>query len=185
MTPLPRLAAGDPELVRRAQRGELDAFEALYRAHEGRVHALCLRLTGDPQAARERLQDAFVQAWEKLPGFRGDSAFGTWLHRLAVNCCLMAHRGDRRREGRVAPVEDLADAEAAQWMTRAAEDPEGRIDLERAIAALPPALRAAFVLHELEGYRHEEIAALQGVATPTVRVQLHRARKLLMEVLDR
>lgn len=171
--------------MRLAQQGDLPAFEALYRRHEGRVFALCLRLTGDAVTARERLQDAFVLAWEKLPGFRGDSAFGSWLHRLTVNCCLMAARGDRRREARVAPVEDPADAEAARWMTRAAADPEGRIDLERAIAALPPLLRTTFVLYELEGYLHDEIAALHGVATPTVRVQLHRARKLLMEALDR
>jgi RNA polymerase sigma-70 factor (ECF subfamily) len=168
--------------VRRAQRGDLAAFERLYRAHAGRVMATCVRLAGDRRRAEELLQDTFVQVWEKLGSFRGESAFGTWLHRVTVNVFLVAERSDIRRTARVGLSDDL---ESLPVANRAASDPGDRIDLERAIGGLPPGARMAFVLHDIEGYRHDEIGAMAGIAPATVRAQLHRARRLLMEALDR
>ncbi len=173
--------AGLTPLVRRAQAGDADAFGGVYRACVGRVHCLCLRLAGDPARAEELVQDVFVRAWEALPGFRGESAFTTWLHRLAVNVVLATRRAELRRERRVLPVEDptlLERDDTAPVML----DP---LDLERAVAALPPGARTVFVLHDLEGYPHAEIARLAGIAEGTAKAQLFRARRLLREALDR
>jgi len=169
------------DLVRRARDGDETAFRELYHEHAGRIYALCLRLTGDAGAAEERTQDAFVRAWERLATFRGESAFGTWLHRLTVNVVLMERRGSRRRERRVAPASDDPVFE------RAAAAPAGadRLDLERAIALLPAGAREVFVLFDVEGYSHEEIAGMCGIAIGTSKAQLFRARRLLREMLER
>ena len=168
------------ELERRAQQGDRDAFEQLYRLHAGRVYALCLRLAGDAVEARRLAQDAFVRAWERLPGFRGDSAFSSWMHRLAVNVVLADRRAAVRRHRRVA-----VDGDAAEAVGGAGDWTPERLDLERAIAALPPGARAVFVLFDIEGYGHEEIAAMTGIASGTSKAQLHRARRLLREALSR
>ena len=128
------------------------------------------------------MQDTFVRAWEKLESYRGESAFGTWLHRVAVNLFLVAERGDKRRFAHVETTDSLEELPAA---VTGSGDPGDRIDLERAIATLPNGARTAFVLHEVQGYKHEEIAAMSGIAPATVRAQLHRARRLLMEALNR
>ena len=167
--------------VARAQKGDVDAFERLYRAHSGRVMALCLRLTGDGQAAEELMQDVFVKAWERLPAFRGESALSTWLHRVAVNAFLHQRRTTTRRGAHEETSEDIAELPAFE----VSSDPGDRMDLERAIARLPAGARTAFVMHDIEGYKHEEIAAMSGIAAATVRAQLHRARKLLIEALNR
>jgi len=167
--------------VQRARRGDQDAFEQLYRLHAGRVYALCLRLAGDADAARTLTQDVFVRAWERLGGFRGDSAFSSWLHRLAVNVVLADGRAASRRERRVriaGATEELDAPDPRAW------SPE-QLDLERAIAALPPGARAVLVLYEVEGYSHEEIARMTGIAPGTSKAQLHRARRLLRKALDR
>ena len=169
------------ELVRRAQAGDEAAFEALYREHAGRVHALCLRLSGDGARAVELTQDVFVHCWERLGTFRGESAFGSWLYRLAVNLVWMANRGDRRRESRVLPVDDPG----AYAPPRDAPPAGLRLDLERAIATLPEGAREVFVLYDVEGYRHEEIARMTGIAVGTSKAQLFRARRLLRERLER
>lgn len=180
-------STGDPvasaagSVVARAQRGDADAFELLYREHAPRVFALALRLTGERRRAEELTQDAFVQAWERLASFRGESAFGSWLHRLTVNVFLVEARTTRRREQRVQTVE-LPETHERGGRD---EDHASRMDLDTAIAALPPGARTALVLHDIEGYRHEEIARLLGVATGTVKAQLHRARQLLMRRLER
>jgi RNA polymerase sigma-70 factor (ECF subfamily) len=167
--------------VRRAQRGEEAAFEALYREHAGRVYALCLRLSGDRVRASELTQDVFVHCWRKLGSFRGESAFGTWLYRLTVNLVWMANRGDRRREARVLTVE-RPDAHEG----RSDPPPMGlSLDLERAIGELPDGAREVFVLYDIEGYRHDEIANMTGIAVGTSKAQLFRARRLLREKLDR
>jgi RNA polymerase sigma-70 factor (ECF subfamily) len=173
--------------VARAQDGDVDAFAELYREHAGRVFALCVRMSGDRIHAQELLQDVFVRVWDRIGSFRGEASFGSWLHRLTVNVVLMAMRADRRREARVAATEDLA---ATEMRSRAwdggvgSADPGTAIDLERAIAALPPGARSAFVLHDVEGFSHAEIAVLTGLAEGTIRAQLHRARRLLMEALS-
>ena len=173
-------------MVERARAGEVAAFEELYRQTAGRVFALCMRMTGDRERARELAHEVFVRAWEKLASFRGESSFATWLHRLGVNVVLESLRAERRRRARV----DIAgSAEEDEWIAAApaarSEDPGSRIDLERAIALLPPNARRVFVMHDVEGYRHEEIAQRMGTADGTVRAHLHRARKLLMEMLSR
>lgn len=181
-SPVPDPAPGLDDL-RAAQRGDADAFERIYRAQVGRVHVLALRLTGDTARAESLTQDAFVRAWRKLGTFRGESSLATWLHRLTVNVFLIDERGERRRGGREltdAPLDELDGPRR-----HAALDLDDRLDLERAIAKLPEGARIAFVLHDIQGYSHDEIAALNGVAASTVRVQLHRARRRLMEELDR
>ena len=178
-----RLALSEDELVDHARRGDVDAFEQLYRVHSGRVFALCLRLVGDQVEARELVQDVFVRAWEALPRFRADASLTTWLHRIAVNAMLERRRGERRRTSRVSLVDDEEDGDLPGAAVPA-PDVGSAIDLERAIASLPPGVRRAFVLHDVEGYTHEEIATMTGLASGTLRAQLHRARQLLIRALS-
>ncbi len=166
--------------VERARAGDSAAFELLYQRHGGRTYALCVRLCADPTRARELAHDAFVRAWERLGSFRGDAAFGTWLHRLTVNVVLEAARRDQRRRARVEVADDPADLELAASRD---SDPLVRMQLEEAIAALPPNARMVFVLHDVEGYSHQEIAERMELAAGTVRAHLHRARQLLMKHL--
>jgi RNA polymerase sigma-70 factor (ECF subfamily) len=175
-TPVPDVAAA----VERARAGDARAFRELYVQHSGRVYALCLRMLADPDAAEEATQDAFVKAWERLGGFEGRSAFSTWLHRLTVNLVL-----DRRRREKIRPLDRrIPDGDETVERTGGRPlSPEGAIDLERAIASLPPGARTAFVLHDVEGYRHREIAEMTNTAEGTWKAQLHRARRLLRERL--
>ena len=169
----------DRLLVRRAQGGDLAAFEALYRANVGRVHAVCRRLAGHAALAEELTQEAFVRAWRRLATFRGESSFATWLHRVAVNAFLDHCRGrDVRRESAG------EDGDAALAAMSTAHDPGAGIDLERAISLLPSGARTVFVLHDVEGFEHGEISAMTGIAVGTSKAQLHRARRLLREVLQ-
>jgi len=177
----PHVTPALSELVQRAQRGDEDAFGALYRAHVGRVHALCLRLSGDARAAGELTQDVFVRAWEALPSFRGESAFASWLFRLAMNVFLGQRRATGRRERRVFSTAEPALLERELERGHSGE----QLDLEQAIAALPPGARAVFVLHDVEGYQHGEIARMTGIAEGTSKAQLFRARRLLREALSR
>ena len=172
-------------LVARAQRGDAAAFEQLYRREAGRTFAVCLRLTADRSRAVELTQDVFVRAWERLPAFRGECALSTWLHRLAVNASLSDARSDGRRLARVAPAHELALVAAPDAAATNAPDVDGDIDMERAIASLPPGARTVFVLHDVHGYQHAEIARMTGTAEGTSKAQLHRARRLLREALDR
>lgn len=162
-----------------AAAGRCDAFERLYRLHAGRVYAVCLRLCGNASEAEDHTQDAFVQAWKRLHAFRGESSFGTWLHRIAVNTVLAAGRARGRYESRVTTTDDLAPYERAT----ASATPGLRMDLDAAIQKLPPGARAVFVLFDIEGYRHEEIATLLGIAEGTSKAHLHHARRLLREAL--
>jgi len=184
----PQAASGSDDtagLVALAARGDVAAFERLYSRSAGRVYAICVRMTGDPQRAREFTHDAFVRAWERLSTFRGEAAFETWMHRIAVNLVLGAERGRRRRESRVVATADEPAAESDVTLSRPAPDVEMQIDLERAIAALPPRAREVFVLHDVEGYRHEEIADRLELQASSVRAQLHRARRLMRRMLNR
>ena len=156
-------------------------FAGLYREHVGRVYALCLRMAGDAAEATELTQDVFVRAWERLASFRGDSTVGTWLHRLAVNVVLERLRADRRRLARVEPASQLLDDGAWAAAPDAVLD---RIDLDAALPRLAEGARVVFVLHDVEGYGHDEIAQLTGLAPGTIRTQLHRARKRLAQLLS-
>ncbi len=169
------------DLIRRAQAGDASAFEQLYRDNVNRVYALSLRMCADPVDADDLTQDVFVRAWRKLSTFRGDSAFSTWLHRLAVNVIIQSMRSRKRRLDRVMPVDD-----PAAFDTGREDAPvEPIADLERALRTLPPGARLVYLLHDVEGYRHEEIAEVTGTAVGTSKAQLHRARKLLRKVMER
>lgn len=168
--------------IRRAQAGDVDAFELLYREHAGRIYALCLRLkAGDITDATELMQDVFIKAWRRLATFRGDSAFASWLHRLAVNTMLENARSDGRRTARVLAMDDTSRLAGAARSSGI----ELKMDMEDAIASLPKGARLAFVLHDIEGYQHQEIAEQLSVSVGTVKAQLHRARRLLRERLER
>jgi len=167
--------------IRQAQLGDHAAFEQLYRENVNHVYAVCLRISADGVRAEELTQDVFVRTWEMLTTFRGESAFSTWLHRLAVNVVLVHFRSQRRRTARVQPVEDLELHDSPEKTT----PPGTAIDLEHAMTKLPPQARAIFILHDIEGYKHTEIAEQLGLAVGTTKAQLHRARRILKEVLER
>ncbi|MEJ2603923.1 MAG: sigma-70 family RNA polymerase sigma factor [Gammaproteobacteria bacterium] len=162
-----------PLTVRRARKGDRRAFEQLYREHVGQVYGLCLRMTGEPAEAEDCAQEAFIQAWRKLGQFRGDAAFGTWLHRIAVNAVLAR----RRRAKPEDPLDERAELRAVP------ESASDQRDLETAIASLPEGARHVFVLHAVYGYTHDEAAGMLGIASGTSKAQLHRARTLLAERL--
>jgi RNA polymerase sigma-70 factor (ECF subfamily) len=165
--------------VAAACKGDVGAFEQLYGLHLGRVYALCLRMTGNATEAEEMTQEAFVRAWQKLDSFRGNSAFSSWLHRLTVNVVLAHWRSAGRYRNRVVPFED-----AGRWTEPEQRPTKGlAMDLERAISQLPRGARTVFVLHDVEGLRHREIADLTGLAVGTSKTQLHRARSLLRDAL--
>ena len=164
-----------------AAAGDREAFERLYRANAGRVFALCVRMVGDRSTAEELTQDVFVRAWSKLAQFRGDSSFSTWLHRLAVNVVLNV----RKQQGRHRDRHEQFDEGSESFPQPGLSVPGARLDLEAAIAMLPPGARRVFVLHDVEGYTHEEIAEQSGVTTGATKSQLHRARRLLREALNR
>ncbi len=169
----------DSSLVRAAAAGSVAAFETLYRRHVGRVHGVIWRLVGGVTAqAEELVQETFLRAWQRLDGFRHESRFSTWLHRLAVNTALMDLRSARARpEGSSVSL----DAEALTLPAAAATP---HLDLERAIQALPPRARAVLVLYDIEGWQHEEIGEQLGIASGTSKAQLHRARSLLRRALE-
>ena len=173
--------------VSAAAAGDRKAFERLYRRHTGRVYSLCLRMTGNTTRAEELTQDVFVRIWEKLPLFRGESAFTTWMHSLAVNVVLSARKSEALDLGRRAEQGGGGDDETEVWDAAAAPDKVTfsgeRIDLERAIARLPPGARRVFVLHDVEGYKHEELAGMLGITAGGSKAQLHRARLLLRKAL--
>jgi RNA polymerase sigma-70 factor, ECF subfamily len=170
----------DSTLVERARGGDAAALEVLYRAHSGRVFAVCYRMAGDGELAEEWAQDAWVRAWERLDSFRGESAFTTWLHRLTVNLILDRRRSDARRRERIERAGEVARMEEEG---RSNPSPGERMDLERAIATLPDGARTVFLLYDVEGFKHREIADRLGVAEGTVKAQLHRARRMLREAL--
>jgi RNA polymerase sigma-70 factor (ECF subfamily) len=168
----------DSALVRRSIAGDMRAFELLYRKHVGRVHGAVLRIVGmDHARADELTQEAFVRAWQKLSGFRFESAFSTWLYRLGVNTALMELRGRGNEQNVEDEVMELAAGGDVPFC--AGE----RSDLERAVSGLPPRARAVLVLHDVEGWKHEEIANELGMAVGSSKAQLHRARGLVRRAL--
>lgn len=171
-------ADSDAVDVALAASGDVHAFERLYRQHLARVHSLARRMVG-AEDADEATQDVFVRVWEKLETFRGDSAFGTWLHRVAINVFL-ALRGKRGRER-----ERMRDGEGVlDRMVSGSSSPEFRVDFEAAVGRLPEGARQVFVLHDVEGFKHHEIAEMLGVTAGTSKAQLHRARMALREYIE-
>lgn len=174
----PDIATDEARWVRQAKAADAGAFEKLYRAHVGKVYGLCLRMTGNPAEAEDCTQDAFIQAWNKLSRFRGDSAFGTWMHRVAVNTVLGRMRKWRREQDRIRTVADIA-------MQRESVADDGELqDLEQAINELPSGARHVFVLHAVYGYSHGETGDMLGIAEGTSKAQLSRARRLLAQQLE-
>lgn len=173
--------------VQLAARGDRAAFERLYRANVNRVFSVCARMVGDREQAEELTQDVFVRAWHKLGQFRGESAFSTWLHRLAVNVVLNDRKAAKREAARTdRAVEDMDAMPARRTRGPGGDTSPGlSMDLERAISGLPPGARKVFVLHDVHGYTHEEIAGFLGVTSGGCKAQLHRARMLLREALNR
>lgn len=170
--------ADERSLVESAARGSPAAFERLYRLHAGRVYGLCLRMTGHRETAEDCTQEAFVQAWRSLPRFERRSSFGTWMHRIAVNAVLAQTRRRGEQTGLRASIEDEL---AGSLQDGSIGDTGAGMDLEAAIAALPPGARHVLVLAGVYGYSHEETADMLGVAVGTCKAQLHRARQLLVE----
>lgn len=163
-------------LVVRARHNDTRAYEQLYRKHVGRVYGLCLRLCADREVAEDLAQEAFVLAWRRLATFRGDSAFGSWLYRIAANVSLSY----LRKQKHFGVSLELSENDEPTAESDLAE----RMSLDKAIAQLPAGARAVFVLYSLEGYSHQEISDELKIATGSSKAQLHRARKLLQGYLD-
>lgn len=179
-------AASDAELIARAQRGDEEAFAALFDVHKRRVYSLCLRMTGDTAEAEDLAQEAFLQLFRKIATFRGESAFSTWLHRLVVNVVLM----HLRKKGLQQVSLDEPDSSQDEPVRREYGDDDkrllhsiDRITLSRAIEGLPPGYRAVLVLHDVEGYEHNEIAQILNCSVGNSKSQLHKARLKLRELL--
>jgi RNA polymerase sigma-70 factor, ECF subfamily len=176
----------EAEAIERAKQGDAEAFQLLYSLHKRRVYSLCLRMTANTAEAEDLTQEAFLQLFRKIATFRGESAFSTWLHRMAVNVVLMQLR---KKSLPVVPLEEtLENEDEAPKKELGAADPVllGSIDrlrLQRAVDDLPPGYRRIFVLHDVEGYEHNEIATMVGCSIGNSKSQLHKARMKLREAL--
>jgi RNA polymerase sigma-70 factor (ECF subfamily) len=189
LTDAKKLQAEKPseaEAIERAKHGDAGAFEFLYNLHKRRVYSLCLRMTANTAAAEDLTQEAFLQLFRKIATFRGESAFSTWLHRMSVNVVLMQLR---KKSLPVVSLEETMDSEEETPRKElGALDPAlagslDRLQLQRAVEALPPGYRTIFVLHDVEGYEHNEIAAKVGCSIGNSKSQLHKARMKLRDLL--
>jgi len=174
----PGIAADEEVWIKRAQRADARAFEALYRLHVDKVYGLCLRMTGNVAEAEDCVQEAFIQAWNKMKKFRGDSAFSTWLHRVAVNTVLGRIRKSKRDQDRLQLVAEQQEAPVTMGDTGEMRD------LAAAVDRLPEGARHVFVLNAVYGYSHNEAAGMLGIAVGTSKAQLHRAKRLLAQQLE-
>jgi len=176
----------EAEAIERAKQGDAEAFEVLYNLHKRRVYSLCLRMTANTAEAEDLSQEAFLQLFRKIGTFRGESAFSTWLHRMAVNVVLMRLR---KKGLSVVPLEETMETdEESPKKEPGAQDPslagaEDRLELQRAVAALPPGYRTSCVLHDIEGFEHNEIADMVGCSIGNSKSQLHKARMKLRDSL--
>lgn len=173
--------SADLDLVGRIQGGDGVAFEELYRRHATRLYNLSYRMAGSPTDAEDLLQDIFLLAYRKLGSFRGESSLGTWLYRLAMNHCLDVLRSRQARMGQ--QTDSLDEDDAAEVAAAPAIGAVSRMDLERAIETLPPACRAAFLLHDVEGFGHEEVGTILGISEGTSKSQVHKARLRIRQYL--
>jgi RNA polymerase sigma-70 factor (ECF subfamily) len=179
----------EAEAIRLAQQGDAGAFEQIYRLHSRRVYAVCLRMVGNTAEAEDLTQDAFLQLYRKIGTFRGESAFSTWLHRLAVNVVLMKLRKKTLAATSLEESSDPEDESSGPRREIGAPDllltgSIDRVHLERAIEQLPPGYRQVFVLHDVQGYEHNEIAGLMDCSIGNSKSQLHKARMRLRELLQ-
>ncbi|HJR59178.1 MAG TPA: RNA polymerase sigma factor [Vicinamibacterales bacterium] len=174
----------EASLIERCRRGELGAFEEIYRAHSGKLYGLILRMVGNPSDAEDLLQEVFLSAHRKLEGFRGESALGTWLYRLATNHCLDYLRSRAAKAGQLTDGLDEEPGLADAGSRTIAEQTVAKMDLERAVAQLPAGCRAAFLLHDVEGLEHREVADALGIAEGTSKSQVHKARSRLRALLS-
>jgi RNA polymerase sigma factor (sigma-70 family) len=179
MEPGDALTSEQLDLVERAKAGDNRAFMQLCKENAGHIYAICLRMLADPDKAQELTQVTLIRAWEMLGTFRRESPFGGWVHRIAVNAVLDHIRSERRRSSHVSSTDMIAsyDSPADTYLS------DEHIDLEQAIALLPPQARAVIVLHDIEGYSHEEIGSMLGIAPGTSKAHLNRARSILKERL--
>jgi RNA polymerase sigma-70 factor, ECF subfamily len=177
-------SSNDSTDVMLAAAGDRKAFERLYRSHVNRVFTLCTRMCGSRVRGEELTQDVFVRAWEKLPQFRGDAQFSTWIHRVAVNIVLTDRKNEARNRRRL--VEEEAERGDTPLQKASVTPGYGdRMDITAALEGLPPGAKQIFILHDIEGYKHEEIAEMCGITAGGSKAQLHRARLLLREALTR
>ncbi|MDE3171221.1 MAG: sigma-70 family RNA polymerase sigma factor [Acidobacteriota bacterium] len=178
----------EPDLIRLAQQGDAAAFEALYQLHNRRVYSLCLRMVGNTAEAEDLTQEAFLQLFRKISTFRGESAFSTWLHRLAVNVVLMKLR---KKSGKETSLEQVTDPDEESGTPRRdfgtldvrLTGSLDRVNLQRAVEQLPPGYKAVFVLHDVQGFEHNEIAEIMGCSIGNSKSQLHKARMRLRDLL--
>jgi RNA polymerase sigma-70 factor (ECF subfamily) len=170
-----------PHMIAQAQSGDKGAFEDIYKIHVGRVYGVCLRILGDHYRAEEATQQVFIRSWAKLASFRGEGSFGSWLHRLAVNTAINELKASASLQIQDSSLDEIQTKSAFQGSC----SQDMQMDLEKAIAALPAGARVVFVLHEIEGFNHRDIAKKLGLANGTCKAQLSRARKLLREALKR
>lgn len=174
-TPPQLLEQKTARLIDAAKSGDRDAYRMLYEQYIGQVYALCVRLTGDRNHAEEAAQEVFIQVWQKLDNYRGDSKFSTWLHSVTSNVAISYLR---KQKGWLQRMFDIEDSPA---MHTEAEDSAGSIDIDSYVQRLPERARIVFVLHAIEGYRHEEIAQMMKMAVGSSKAQFHRAKQLMKE----
>jgi RNA polymerase sigma-70 factor (ECF subfamily) len=177
----------EAEAIERAKQGDGEAFQFLYNLHKRRVYSLCLRMTGNTASAEDLTQEAFLQLFRKIGTFRGESAFSTWLHRMSVNVVLMQLR---KKSLPVVPIDETMEGEDEGVVRKEPGAPDerlagavDRLQLQRAVDELPPGYRTIFVLHDVEGYEHNEIAGIVGCSIGNSKSQLHKARIKLRELL--
>ena len=174
----------DYDLARRVSLGNIPAFEELYQRHQRRVYSLCLRMTNNIPEAEDLTQEVFIHLFHKIGSFRGDSAFTTWLHRLTVNKVLMYFRTNKKYRSQKTLEDMLHEPVARQTFDHNRTLTWDRLTLERAVMQLPPGYRAVFILHDVEGYEHSEVARICGISIGTTKSQLHKARKKLRTLLN-
>ena len=179
----------EAEAIRRAQRGDAAAFERIYQLHSRRVYALCLRMVGNTAEAEDLAQEAFLQLFRKIATFRGESAFSTWLHRLSVNVVLMRLRKKTLAQTSLDETNEPDDESSGPRLDIGGPDLRlsgsvDRVNLERAVEQLPPGYKSIFVLHDVQGYEHNEIATIMNCSIGNSKSQLHKARMRLRELLQ-
>lgn len=173
----------DTELVEACKSGSADAFKSLYEKYSGRVYALTLRLCGNKDIADDLMQEVFIKVWESISSFKGESAFYSWLHRICINAFLMKLRGDKNYEKKIGSGSDNDSANNVFMLAYTKDD--FSLDMEKAIAKLPPQAKLVFILFEIEGYKHKEISQMLNIEEGTSKAHLHKARKILREELGK